>query len=155
MKLETKQIVEILGLSAVVASLLFVGMQLRLDRNVAMAQVYADRAEAYNDNLRSYLESESWLDWQDYNWELGIRPSWWHDSSKTAELLKNSAINVRQINVGLLVAFLQLTNHDNIYYQYKMGLLDEELWLSQCFLIKGIISQDNIAGEVYRSTGRL
>lgn len=41
-KITWKEVVEIVGIFAVVASLLFVGVQLRQDQDIAEAQVYAD-----------------------------------------------------------------------------------------------------------------
>ena len=46
MRTSKKDIVEIVGIFAVVASLIFVGMQLMLDRKVALAEQYFNRAES-------------------------------------------------------------------------------------------------------------
>ena len=65
-----RQIIEAIGISAVVASLIFVGMQLLLDRRIAVADQYFNRAEAQRENLRTRTESEAFFANQEEMWEL-------------------------------------------------------------------------------------
>ena len=58
MKLTTRQIIESIGLFSIVASLIFVGVQLRLDGRIALAEVYSMRTESRRADLRAILESE-------------------------------------------------------------------------------------------------
>lgn len=55
MKASKKELVEIVGIFAVVASLIFVGMQLQLDRKVALAEQYSNRAESVKADRRIIL----------------------------------------------------------------------------------------------------
>lgn len=60
MKTSKKYIVEIAGIFAVVVSLIFVGMQLQLDRKVALADQYFNRAESAKADRRALLESDDY-----------------------------------------------------------------------------------------------
>ena len=55
MNAKQKEVVEIVGIFAVVASLIFVGMQLMLDRKVALAEQYFNRAESAKADRRAIL----------------------------------------------------------------------------------------------------
>ena len=59
MKGSKKELVEIVGIFAVVASLILVGMQLQLDRKVALAEQYSNRAESVKADRRVILESDA------------------------------------------------------------------------------------------------
>ena len=54
-------IVETAGIISVVASLIFVGMQLRQDQDIALANQYHARAETSISNYRSRMESEAYV----------------------------------------------------------------------------------------------
>ena len=77
MKTNIKQTIEIIGFAAVVVSLIFVGIQLRLDSRVALADQYAFRSESVKNDLRSRIESEDFLEMEVKRWENGSRPPWW------------------------------------------------------------------------------
>ena len=61
MRINSRKIVEGIGAAAIVASLGFVGMQLILDRNVALAGQYATRSESLKDDLRTQMESDGFI----------------------------------------------------------------------------------------------
>ena len=58
-KLSNRELAEIVGVLAVVASLVFVGLQLMLDRKIASGEQYSARAMARQSMLQSYLESDA------------------------------------------------------------------------------------------------
>jgi len=153
-KIESRQLIEIIGIFGVIASLIFVGMQLLLDRRIAIAEVYASRAESYNETIRSYLESEDWLDLQENQWERGIRPSWWDESGETANLLRNNQITVRLIWVRVLESQIELASRDNLYFQNQKGLLEEEVWQTQRGIVKNALQGDEIDRLLYINTSR-
>ena len=79
MKSDSKKIFEIVGNLSVVASLLFVGMQLYLDRQIAAAEQYQFRAESRKADLRVQLESDAYIARRVEAWKAGIRPIWWNE----------------------------------------------------------------------------
>jgi len=51
-----KDLIEIVGITAIVASLIFVGLQMRQDQKIAEAQAYVDAAAVHTD-LNQYIEN--------------------------------------------------------------------------------------------------
>ena len=116
MKLETKQLVEIIGIVAVVASLVFVGMQLQLDRRAAVGEQYSSRAQAWQAVLQSELESDEYLATFSKRWENGVRPNWWVDDNRiTGEDSTPTDVEVLRLTWTML-----LTGQDNLYFQYLL-----------------------------------
>lgn len=126
MKTSTKQIAEYLGIAAVAASLIFVGMQLRLDGRVAMADQYATRAESVKADTRIKMESEEYLAMEAKRWASGIRPGWWNE--ELANLAEELDFSGTDVMMTYLDRRLSLVQFDNLYFQYQQGLLEEGFW---------------------------
>ena len=95
MQLDTKRLIEYVGVLTVVASLLFVGMQLYLDRQIASAEQYQNRAESRKSDLRTLLESDAYLTLSAERWDAGNRPRWWNEEIEAfieKESLSNTSI---------------------------------------------------------------
>jgi hypothetical protein len=56
-KPEWRELVELVGIAAIVASLLFVGLQLKQSQEIAIADQYQERANAANEVLLAFMES--------------------------------------------------------------------------------------------------
>ncbi len=107
-----KEFAELIGIVAIVASLLFVGLQLKQGHEIALATQYQARAEA-TQNLHL----------------AGIDADW------TIPLLRNKVsdeVSARDINLWLWL-WIQMDNH---YYQYQSGFLEESAWQAQLQNIK-------------------
>lgn len=128
MKLDTKRIVELVGVLAVVASLLFVGMQLQLDRNLALADLYAFRAESFKSDFRAQLESESNMSSMEAAWNRGERPAWWNEDLE--ENVTTNQIGGIEIHSQILKSTILFYHLDNLYFQAQNGFYDNDLWLS-------------------------
>lgn len=153
MKTNTKQIAEFLGIAAVVASLIFVGMQLRLDGRVAMAEQYATRAESTKADARTKMESEEYLAMEAKRWASGIRPVWWSEElAELAEELEFSGTDVMTIYLDRRLAVLQF---DILYFQYGQGLLEEDFWNGARDTLKGLL-RDPFSRAIFElQAGRL
>ncbi len=137
MKISQSRLFELVGVIAVVLSLLFVGVQLLFDRNVAVADQYQRRAEMGLSMLQSFLESESYLDQQERRWENGLRPNWWNEE---LEMNAPDFTTARDFGVSILTTNIALINFDNLYYQYRQGLLDESYWVGARETLKRTLS---------------
>ncbi len=105
--IEWRPIAELIGIAAIVASLIFVGLQMKQSQQIALADQYQARAEAAQDMYMSLQESGMSL--------LSIaKPI---DEMSPAE--RHTAENVSRWG---------WTQYDNHYYQYSLGFLDEESW---------------------------
>lgn len=130
MKIKNIQIIEVVGALAVVTSLIFVGMQLMLDRRVAIAGQYFNRAEAQRADMRVLMESDVYFEVQEERWSRGKRPLWWNEevAAEITPLIENGIMSVKEFSLEELRAQNGVTAFDNLYFQYKQGLLNEEDW---------------------------
>lgn len=155
MNLENKQIVETVGVIAVILSLLFVGVQLYFDRKVAIVDQYISRAESRKADLRAELESDAFTTQREAMWELGDRPAWWteelesfnnsyYEQRQASEVL-SSRSTLEQVRYRLI-----FTHFDAIYFQYAQGLLEEEVWLAILNSMEGGI-QDPIVRATWEN----
>jgi len=113
-----KDVAELVGIVAIVASLLFVGLQLKQNQEIALATQYQARAEATMNLHLASIEAD---------WVAPI------------PALRNGVsdeLSARDINLYLWL-WIQFDNH---YYQYQSGFLDESAWQAQLRNIKELYS---------------
>ena len=125
MKLEVKSLVEVVGIIAVVGSLIFVGLQLQLERRAATGEQYSNRANAYQAQLMSQLESEAYLSTYSKRWENGVRPPWYVEGNA---VIGNSTVTAVDVEVMRLSMLTTLVGMDNLYFQYQQGLMSNDQW---------------------------
>ena len=116
---------QLVGMVAIVASLLFVGLQLKLSRDIAIAAQYQARADAVTGNVGDVLQSapamrvvgritlENILASNDIPANLKA----WASEQPVEELAYRT-----------LTAYRSLKGRDNLYFQYQSGFLTEEAW---------------------------
>jgi len=155
MKASKKEIVEIVGIFGVVASLVFVGMQLMLDRKVALAEQYIDRAESAKADRRVALESEYLMRYYEELWALGWRPSFWDEDWVLAHRVEEGTISVRSVLAAMIEDQLAIIGYDSVYFQYQQGLLDEEMWNELRSSMKRGMARDELKREVYKRRARI
>ena len=56
-KTDWKDIAELIGIAAIVASLIFVGLQMKQDQQIAVAQLFAETDDSINSVWRLWLTS--------------------------------------------------------------------------------------------------
>lgn len=149
-----RQLVEILSVVAVVISLVFVGLQLVLDRRVALAQQYSDRAEGQRADFRTFLESDAYFEVEKAMWDRGRRPSWWEDAEETRALVNNGEMSVKELHFNIIRFEMLFVGFDNLYVQNKQGLLEEREWEIYRENAKGIMAESEIGRFVFTTTGR-
>ena len=147
MKIDAKQAVEITSVIAVVASVLFVGVQLMLDRRVAIASQFQSRTQIVIDNQRAAFENDRYIEEQARRWEQN-RPSWWTDYHE--ELLE-SGETFESIARSSLRIFMRIYSLDNNYFQFRNGLFDEGAWESSLNIIQAALSSP-FSRTMYLST---
>ena len=119
-----KEVVEIAGISAIVGSLIFVGLQLKQSQEIAIASQYHERAALAVENFNGQLESGDMRFWGLVS-GLEITPD------RSAE----------DAGRFYLTGIAYLTMADNHYYQYQSGFMDEESWQSQRQLLKNVVGR--------------
>jgi len=110
-----KDSAELIGIAAIVASLIFVGLQMKQNQDIAIASQYQARAEA---TLNLQL--------------VGIETDWVGVPALRDKISEKAT--ARDINAALWL-WIQFDNH---FYQYQAGFLDEDAWQAQLQNIQGI-----------------
>jgi hypothetical protein len=127
LKLSNKDFLEIAGAIALVGSLAFVGLQLKLDRDIALAQSFSDGIESRKEDIRAKMESESYMLMVETLWESGQRPQWWLNASESYESKTlSSGPQIMALFFGVELDYLEL---ENLYFRFEQGLMDENYWL--------------------------
>ena len=123
MSIRWKDVAEIVGISAIVASLIFVGLELRQSQQIAIAGQYQDRTETYTMMMleRQALRSSSEDSAEFVRLQYGdVIPESRFDSMTDEE------IAIRSVSANVNLALF-----DNNYFQYQSGLMAEESWQAQ------------------------
>ena len=113
---------QVFGIFALVASLIFVGMQMKLDREIALSAIYQARSDASMIIRMAPLESEALL-------------------SATAkrvfgsgeELTPEEEIAFRSLLGGNMIYL------ENVHFQYMNGFINEEHWQTNREEIKALM----------------
>ena len=133
MKLEIKQIVEIFGLFGVIASLVFVGYQISLDRKVAISEQYQSRIAIVTARWQAQLESDDYITMMAKLYE-NYPIEWWTDEF---EAVRNDLeFSTRDIAVVVVDTKMLLWSIDNNYFQYQNGLFEENAWVQARSVLK-------------------
>ena len=155
MKVKSKVFVELIGALAVTASLVFVGMQLMLDRKVAVAEQYYNRTESVKEDRRTLLLSPVFFQEIEYWWAIGERPSYWNEDWEIAKQLDRGDYSVTTVFHRIVELQLSILGYDNIYFQYQQGLIDEVTWQHFRAQIKRAVSEDpELTRNVYLHNAR-
>ncbi len=142
---------ELVGLAAIVVSLIFVGLELRQSQKIALAAQYQARTESgreyfYQSLASDYRIEDLAADIESWEWPAGFlsadETKWLgeHTSAEWAEAAYWSVIN--------------LYGFDNYYYQYQSGLLAEEGWLALQFRLRALLQDDPFSRYLIIVTGQ-
>ena len=149
-----KGIAEAFGAFAVAASLVFVGLQLYLDRKVALADQYFNRGESAKADRRTRLESESYLQHLEESWALGWRPFYWNEDWAISKQIESGHRSVAAVMAYALSLRLDIIGYDSLYYQYRQGLLNEQSWTKLRSSLKVRMREDEFARHVFQAFAR-
>jgi len=103
---------QVVGLFGVVASLVFVGLQMKLDREIASSQAFQARAESTAEVLLSMSQNEAYV--------AVIA------AQNTGDL--DSITEKEKVAFGTAMT-AGMYMWENSYYQYRDGFLPEDHWL--------------------------
>ena len=138
MKLSNKDFLEIAGAIALVGSLAFVGLQLKLDRDIALAQSFSDGIESRKEDIRAKMESESYMLMLGTLWESGQRPQWWLNASESYE--SKTLSSGPQIMARFFEVELDYLEFENLYFRFEQGLMDQNYWLGAKQLLTSFLN---------------
>lgn len=88
------------------------------------------------------------------SWALGGRPSYWDEDWEIAGHLEEGAFSVRSVIAAIVEDQLSIIGYDTVYFQYRQGLLDEELWSGLRGALKRAMAQNELTRAVYANHAR-
>jgi len=132
---------QVVGIFSVMASLVFVGLQMQQDRQIAHAGQYQDRSGVAVEVWNGMAQS-------DYDIRLvgnaATAKPWWTETfgdSMTPQEAGMAVISARR-------SFAVLDNH---HYQYELGFYDEETWQSLRGGLRDFLSRNPVARAMVRN----
>lgn len=144
MKIGPKVLFEAVGVISIVASLIFVGLQLRLETRLATAEIYSQRAEQRLGTLQTLLESEVALQelvaTRENPQSTFQIPSAW---IVEGDPILTEARRIRSEMIFVLF--------DNIFYQNSLGLIENVSASHDAF--QRLFSDDEVLDFLLTNTG--
>jgi len=138
--------IQIIGIFAVVASLVFVGLQLKQSQEIAVAAQYHNRAALAIEINSSQLESGNLKMWGFLTGRVG-------DGLIPTQLREEQASwSAEQWGAHLISGFQNVIQFDNHYYQYQSGFMDEESWQAYRRFLKFQLSMPDSPVNVAMAT---
>ena len=119
-----KDTAELVGIGAIVASLIFVGLQMRQSHEIAIADQYQDRADAALDYYLAQFQSDQMLA-RRANELSAAAASGTLPKSITKAIADDGA---EQVALVYLRYRANITMFDNYHFQYEQGFLNERAW---------------------------
>ena len=113
---------QVVGLFALVGSLVFVGLQLRQEQEIALSAAYQTRADQSIALTLTSLESDTTL-------------SFW---AKTYGIVEEE-LTPLEVAFGRSFASAQLVYWENMHYQYQNGFVSEEHWQTEVEVMKQLM----------------
>ena len=127
---------EVLGAGAVVATIIYLAIQVRqsksmlhTNQNLAIGQSYQHRTSITSDNFRAQLANHD---------PIAIR----------AKMSRGEELSEEEKGAMQIVSALGHFAYDNMYYQYSVGLLDEETWSGTRSVLKESLRDEFFANSV-------
>lgn len=140
-----KSWIELAGLAAIVGSLIFVGLELKQGRDVAIAGQYQDRASIVADYYLSRLESEHLIAHLGESFTSSYEVDVLGPEQKNHFELRGPeslATNFLHMNVVLVML-------DNLHFQFQHGFITEEAWIPFRAQLKGAL-RNPLWAELFR-----
>jgi len=139
-----KDTAELIGIAAIVASILFVGLQMKQSQDIAIAAQYQSRADTAVEWYVSRMESDKllsttagWISNQDYS------------ADPVTVRLDSSSEDSESLAIRYLSYRANFTMYDNYHFQFEQGFLTEEAWNPLRVRLKATIA-DEITAEMFR-----
>ena len=119
--------IQLIGMLSIVASLIFVGLEMRQSHRIAEAGQFQERSN----NARNMINglNEPVADWQSLSFD---------NNTNYRESLSKDEIIQRNIYHSLLF------NYENDFFQYSQGLMPQEVWDAKLIALTFFYDQCNM-----------
>ena len=126
---------QIVGLFGVIASLAFVGLQLRQDREIAIAAAYQARTSSSSESLAALAANAVTI--------RAFAKAEYGDPEAVVQIDGMAVPLTAEEFMSATYSMNSMANLvDNSYYQYQTGFLPEDHWLAVRSLIKGLLTRN-------------
>lgn len=113
---------QVIGLFGVIASLLFVGMQMKQEHEIAVASAYQARSEQITGLAAQY--------WTDPVVRSGVSKI---QTGRPDEITPDESIAINAMISGVF------NFYENVHFQYQNGFITEEHWVKSRFGMKNLL----------------
>jgi hypothetical protein len=152
-QIDWKVISELLGMAAIISSLVFVGMELRQSQQIAIAGQYQQRAESFVEQLYARLPFSP-----EQERLAGMVRSTYSDVIDISVL---DSMSDEWIALEFTRASADGTMFDNNYFQYQSGMMADDGWVAMRGRLKRALrlspflrAELVLRGDRYRDTFR-
>ncbi len=125
--------IQVIGIFALVASLIFVGFQMQQDRDIARVMIYQSRASSVAEIMASLASSPEAM-------AAHLKTSFGDPNQEIQREDWATPITAQDMILGGLAMNAFFTVSDNSHFQYQEGFLPEDQWLSVRSSLKYSIS---------------
>lgn len=132
---------QVVGLFGVIASLIFVGLQMKQDREIALSAISQARTENTMQSINDHLANPFWMSAMD-----------------KIEAGDETALTASEQRAVLWYGTTVLYNFENMHFQYVNGFITEEHWAKARETLKSILRDPEGTRKTYeasRSTWRV
>jgi hypothetical protein len=134
---------QVVGIFAVVLSLIFVGYQLKQSQDIAIAGQNQERQSVVNDYYAALIQNDEIVDY--YGSE--------HREHLDANADNESRRSDRMIGLSYIRTRMRLSIYDNNYFQYQFGFMTAESWQPYLDMTKSACSKEHDAGKIMLNHG--
>lgn len=131
---------QVIGIFAVVASLVFVGMQMKQDREIAIASTFHQRVDT---------ALELWISFEDNEYDILRMGNLFVDNPNFDGVFGDAA-TPEMFGVAYISARKTFAVLENHHYQYVAGFYNEETWGSFRKQISNILRNNRFARAIVR-----
>jgi hypothetical protein len=124
-----RYVTEVVGILAIVASLIFVGLQMRQNHEIALVTLYQMRSDAARELGAAQLESDALL-------------------AIDAKVTRGQELSEYEEYVRSIPDFIFFNHFENSHHLYQLGYLTQEHWRSDLAAIRSFV-KDNSRIEAY------
>ena len=134
---------QVVGIFAVVVSLMFVGYQLKQSQDIAIAGQNQERQSVAFDYYASLIQIDEIVE------RYGVQ----HREHLDANVDDENRRSDRMIGLAYIRSRMRLSIFDNNHFQYQSGFMTEESWQPYLKLSKRACSRESDVGKIMLSHG--
>ena len=141
-----RHIAELFGIGAIVASIIFVGLQMQQSQEIAVGAQYQERANTQIENYMSQIHSDQAL--RNRGQRLINAASLGGYPIVIKSLIETTG--PESVAVTYLLYRSSMAMMDNCHFQYESGFMNEDTWLAMRRRLQHLLS-DDVFAAMYRS----